>query len=328
MTIKSPRGSTENIRQEDKTKTDNAYENVKGSGSNFEALKESVSSNDHQPLSVSSNTRPSVGQQSPSWNSLIVPRAHDWTDGTALVDSESKEAQYVVAHEEDLGSKSGQGPNCVAVIATPARNTSSYNDGRKAANGEDASKAAVGDILAVVRSTNKCLSGFTIYTMEPNFEGQEATTMEDVAVLNGQAVYKYGRLRQSALGGTYTFRKTTGPGRKDHTQPMKARNGKVSCALLLCGFPFLCSKWNMEFVGTTGTEKGNSHTRCIRSQRDESLDIAPGQDPLVAVCLAYAVDRLTNPCHSTECQNAGIICTAGVLGGVLGALGVAIIRSS
>ncbi len=60
---------------------------------------------------------------------------------------------------------------------------------------------------------------------------------------------------------------------------------------------------------------GPTNPAIIRDQADNTLEVAPGENLLEAICISYAVDRLTNPCTK---ETIGLGVALGTLAGVGG----------
>eukprot|EP00978_Attheya_sp_CCMP212_P027494 scaffold92094_cov55-Attheya_sp.AAC.2 len=75
--------------------------------------------------------------------------------------------------------------------------------------------------------------------------------------------------------------------------------------------PSCCPRWKLEFY-----KPGHRDRKVIiRDEGDNTVTVEPWQSPLLAVCMAYAMDRLTNRC-TNEVANAacGVVYVAVAVG--------------
>jgi hypothetical protein len=133
---------------------------------------------------------------------------------------------------------------------------------------------------------------FYINSVSPNYEDQPSSssfTFNHPGGVSSQIEFTYprSRLTQSTFGKNYTLYV-----KKTETMPVEvvltATNGNIRAMLLFTAMLCSCKGFKLEFY-----EPGQSHPAILRNQKDDSITVAPGQSPLMGVCLAYAVDRLT-----------------------------------
>ena len=207
-------------------------------------------------------------QATSPWTLLSVPFADQWQQGTVIMDDQNR-AHFIIAEHVDDAERSR---NTMAAIAQATC----------VGKGDDYS-FGVGQTLAVVTQERKAMTPtFRIFTAHPSYPGQVHDHDN-----RGAPMHFYGILEQSSTGGTFTFSRAVAEGEKKIT--LRATSFGVSISKLFRFHPFLGSKWNFTFRKPGGREK-----RLLRNQHDENLLIAPGQDPLIALCIAYACDRLTH----------------------------------
>jgi hypothetical protein len=72
---------------------------------------------------------------------------------------------------------------------------------------------------------------------------------------------------------------------------MNASNGRIRLAFFQCMLPFLCPRWILKFYNVDDQKT----PAIIRDMGDNTLAVAPGENLLEAICISYAVDRLTDP---------------------------------
>jgi len=154
---------------------------------------------------------------------------------------------------------------------------------------------------------------YYIFTAFPNFVDEPATMQSEQTEW-----YLLGTVRQSVLGKNYVCKHCTVGNEFETT--MRAKNGNIRCALLPCMLPFICPRWNLKFYNVNDPM---DHPAIVRDQRENTLAVAPGNNVLEAVCISYAVDRLTNPC-TRETVGLGVL--YGVVGGVAGSFAASLMH--
>ena len=163
----------------------------------------------------------------------------------------------------------------------------------------------MGKKLAVVTSDNSCIwAKFAIWTCDP------VSTKEDTL---GYNMYPYGKLvrggRTGLLDSRFTFKRyiaAPSPTRK------KEKTGKTEKMLvgaqpkiciaetLLCMIPLCCgATWTINLKDVKSRK-----LVLTRNQREQTLEMAPVLNPVVGVCLAFGLDRLSNPLESGELEKA------------------------
>jgi hypothetical protein len=157
----------------------------------------------------------------------------------------------------------------------------------------------------VFRGIYRFRENYDIYTAYPNYSSQPMTRLDDMGW------YALGTLRQSMFGKNYVYKRVHQQGIKFKTV-MKASNGRIRWAMLPCMIPFICPRWHLKFYNVDDQK----NPTIIRNQGDNTLTVGPDENLLEAICISYAVDRLTNPCTK---EVAGIVAC-----GLLVALGVAL----
>jgi len=249
---------------------------------------------------------PDASESEPSRTILSVPQAHMWEEGMIFADSTGKD-RLEVAYEGDMGvGKTYGDANCIAVIAQPSPNDIKGENSR---------------VVAVVRSKNGCSgSAYEILTCFPAYVGQKAEP-DSCRIPHSYctrkhyerpALYLYGKLKQGPFGRAYNFKRCTENGKKELI--LRATNTFICLSFFACALPFLCAKWHVHFY-----QKDQQHHRSeddealiIRDQRERTVTVAAGENLVLATCLAYAFDRLTNICSSSSERQ---MLTGAVMGG-------------
>jgi hypothetical protein len=164
-------------------------------------------------------------------------------------------------------------------------------------------------VAYVRKGIEVCRETYDMYTAYPNYSRQPITRRWEGA--EGKNFYLLGTLRQSMFGKNYVYKRVHQQGIKFKTV-MKASNGRIRWAMLPCMIPFICPRWHLKFYNVDDQK----NPTIIRNQGDNTLTVGPDENLLEAICISYAVDRLTNPCTK---EVAGIVAC-----GLLVALGVAL----
>ena len=146
------------------------------------------------------------------------------------------------------------------------------------------------EVIAVVRREmdfRHLKDGFTIYTLTPNWTGQSAMIFHPIKNERGFEIFSLARFEQSPLGKDYTLKSS-----KDDAIILKAENPNIRLTLLCCPLALFCGcchAWQLEFF-----RAGQGSCSVLdRDQQAMTVTVAPGESLLMAVCMAYAVDRLT-----------------------------------
>jgi hypothetical protein len=197
---------------------------------------------------------------------LCVPLAEMWREGTTIADDRGIIA-YKVLHHEVLGRTKGGDPIFQAIIG----------------NDRD-------EVIAVIRremDLRHLKDGFTIYSLTPNWTGQSATVIHHREKESGFEMFALARFEQSPLGRDYTLTSS-----QDGKIMLSAENQNIRLTFLCCPCFILCGcckAWQLEFfkVGQ------GSCSVIVRDQQPMTLTVSPGESLLLAVCIAYAVDRVT-----------------------------------
>jgi hypothetical protein len=72
---------------------------------------------------------------------------------------------------------------------------------------------------------------------------------------------------------------------------LKAKNGNIRFADLLLPCLLCCHAWRLEFY-----KPGHSEDKVLmRDQGEGIVTVAPGESPLMAICVAYAIDKFLTP---------------------------------
>jgi hypothetical protein len=210
---------------------------------------------------------------------LKVDRAYNWGPGTTIHDDRDN-ALFEVALQGFAGVNGAGVVYEALIIEAETRKPVAYI--RK--GGE------------VFRET------FHIHTAYPNYSGQSTACNG-----HGTDFYVLGTLRQSMFGKNYVYKRCL-QGNAFKTV-MKASNGRNRCALIPCMIPFMCPRWHLKFYNVDDP----TNPAIIRDQADNTLEVAPGENLLEAICISYAVDRLTNPCTKETIGLAVAISTLAVV---------------
>jgi hypothetical protein len=197
---------------------------------------------------------------------LYVPLAEMWREGMTIADDRGN-ITYKVLHNELLGRTKAGDPILQATIG----------------NERD-------EVIAVIRremDLRHLTDGFTIYSMTPNWTGQSATVIRHLEKESGFEMFALARFEQSPLGKDYTLKAS-----QDGKIMLSAENQSIRLTFLCCPCFILCGcfkAWQLEFfkVGQ------GSCSVVVRDQQPMTLTVSPGESLLLAVCIAYAVDRVT-----------------------------------
>ena len=95
-------------------------------------------------------------------------------------------------------------------------------------------------------------------------------------------------LRQSPLGGAYTLK-------DENDQVILFASNQAVPPTLLCCAPCLvagCCNFTIAYTDDPQKPGGGRNVLIERNQTDETIRVAAGQSPLLAICVAYATDRL------------------------------------
>jgi hypothetical protein len=232
--------------------------------------KEPMQREDYDPLEPAL----AQGREDPCWGPTTkkhvydVPLADHWQAmvGTDIKDG-SSEMVFRILGEERIGRlKTGDPIFRVTVGATDNR------------------------VLAVIQREMKNLSDrYVIYGLTAN--GHEPIPYNDMD--SGQKrfdMYPVVEIVQSVLGKNYTIKS---PG-NDGEILFKATNGNIRAALICCGPCLLVGVIPFKFA----FHKRGQDPKEVALYRDQSaqvLEVTAGTSPLLGICMAYAVDRLTRP---------------------------------
>jgi hypothetical protein len=218
---------------------------------------------------------------------LKVARAYNWGPGTRIYDDRDNALFEVIA--QGCAGMNGAGPVYEAVITEiNTREPVAY----------------VRKGMEVFRET------YHIYTAYPNYDSQPITRRwEGAEGAEGRDFYALGTLRQSMFGKNYVYKRCRQG--FNFERAMNASNGRIRCAAVPCMIPFLCPRWHLKFYNVDD----QNNPAIIRDQRDNTLTVALGENLLEAICISYAVDRLTNPC-TKEVVGMGV--ALGLAGGLAG----------
>jgi hypothetical protein len=200
---------------------------------------------------------------------LKVDRAYNWGPGTEMYDDRDN-AIFGVVFQGCAGVSGGVPIYEAMIMEIETRQPVAY----------------VRKGIEVFRET------YHIYTAYPNYSSQPITRLDDMSW------YALGTLRQSMFGKNYAYKICHG---LEFKTAMNASNGRIRWALLLCMIPFMCPRWHLKFYNV-GDQKNPA---IIRNQGDNTLTVAPDENLLEAICISYAVDRLTNPCTKEAWGRSG-----------------------
>jgi hypothetical protein len=227
---------------------------------------------DHDPL-LETSVLPEM-RNDPCWGPTakkrvyVVPLAEYWKSlvGTDIKDG-SNDMVFRIHREERIGRFKTKDPIFrVTVGATDNR------------------------ILAVIQREMKNLKDrYVVYGLTSN--GHDPVPYHDVK--NGQKrfdMYPVVEIVQSVLGGEYVIKS---PG-NDGEILFKATHGNIRTALICCGPCVLLGAIPFKFeFHKRGQEP--KEVVLFRDQKAQVMEVAAGTSPLLGICMAYAVDRLTCP---------------------------------
>jgi hypothetical protein len=127
---------------------------------------------------------------------------------------------------------------------------------------------------------------FMFYSVRPEWPGHQASTKHSNEPTAYQ-MYPFASLEQSSLGKNYRLYSC-----KDHELLMEASNPKLRFALLccMCCMALGAFRWKLAFH-----KPRHEKTLVLRNQTTDEVTVEPGTSPLLAVCMSYALDRLTIP---------------------------------
>jgi hypothetical protein len=196
---------------------------------------------------------------------LHIPASHAWPVGTEIKDDKGQ-VIFKIIREQVVGSNLVIGPIYQVIIGD-----------------------AGGNMIAVVQRCEKPDSCgkdyFSIYALD----GPPTSTPTDqkgtTPVLDVQGHFK-AKIQQSVLGKKYKLYDD------NDDVLLKAKNGNIRCALFFLPCLFCNPSWRLEFY-----KPGHSEDKVlVRDQGEGILTVAPGgQSPLMAICVAYAIDKFLTP---------------------------------
>jgi hypothetical protein len=132
---------------------------------------------------------------------------------------------------------------------------------------------------------------FVFYSVTPTWPGQPARKKDRIARCD---LYPFASLEASPLGRNYRLYAC-----KDHELLLKASNPNIRCTRLCCAlcctlcclYGWLPWQWKLTF-----RKPGNRKDAVILwNQMTAQVTVTAGTSPLLAVCMSYALDRLTTP---------------------------------
>lgn len=195
---------------------------------------------------------------------LQVPLPDCWSPGLRITDAETNQVVYKVLEHERMGRTRGGDPLFLVLIG----------------NEHDQAAAVVLREIDYLHMKDQ----YVIFSVTPNYEGQ--------VPFKGKYfdMYQLATLEQSPLGNTYQL--VSYENRRKVL--LRATNPGICWTLLCCTMCFLsgCFKWELAFYEPGAGPRDKS---VVRHQQKERVTVEPGASPLLAVCLAYALDRLTIP---------------------------------
>jgi hypothetical protein len=204
--------------------------------------------------------------RTPSHKLLKVAQACNWGPGTTIYDDRDN-AIFEVVFQRSV-ARAGMGgldPIYEAVIM------------------EIETREPVGYVRRVIEGSS---DSYHVDMAYPIHSSQPITLKSE-----GGDFYALGILTQSMFGKNYVYKRWCDQELKFKTA-MNASNGRIRFAFLcLCMLPFMCPRWLLKFYNVDDQK----NPAIIRDQGDNTLTVAPGENLLEAICISYAVDRLTNP---------------------------------
>ncbi|KAL7566781.1 hypothetical protein ACA910_019375 [Epithemia clementina (nom. ined.)] len=209
---------------------------------------------------------------------LLVPLASEWHDGLIIRDHGTLVAKVLC--EERMGRlKSG---NPVFRVSF-----SDEND----------------QIMAVVtrKLDTNGQDSYEISSVYPTYPDQQSEPYvymhkdpkdHNIQKVVTTQVYPYVKLVQSTLGGVHTVKSC----QDDKIVIMKAKNRDIKFMVICCPVALIRSPYFWTFAFHRG--RPTREPAILRDQESQQLHVKAGESMLLAVCVSYAVDRMT----STMCM--------------------------
>lgn len=207
---------------------------------------------------------------------LIVPLAREWREGMIIRDHGAFVAK-VLCHER-LGRLKSGNPVLRVTLADE-------ND----------------DITAVVtRTMAHGLDVYEISSAKPNFPGQvplpyiymykDLHDRNHKLSVRTSCVYPFAQLCRTRLGGVHTLKLS----QDDKKVIMQSKNRTINWMVLCCPFALILSPYVWMFAFYRGGRRPRRKEPVIvRDQDSRQLQIQAGESMLLAICVSYAVDRMT-----------------------------------
>lgn len=194
---------------------------------------------------------------------LRIPNADKWRDGMVFMDEKGGFIAKVLKHEK-VGHLASGDPRFRVTLGNEQN-----------------------EVIAVVtRKIENMEDIYMIFSLEPNWVGQEPVPyMSKDSKTKTFDMYAVASLYQGTFGGDYTLKSS-----QNNKVLMKASNSNITWTLICCPCAIMCGgcKWELAFYKPHGGEPA-----LVRDQGAQLLGVAAGENPLLGVCIAYAVDRQT-----------------------------------
>lgn len=228
--------------------------------------------------SLSKGVTPTVGGVLPATTvtTLSLVKANQWRAGYEIQDLAGN-TSFVVASEGVIGyqqSFAGE-PIFAAVIKAPGTTVIT---------------------AVVVRNQTQVSDCFEIYTITANYDGQKSTGYERITselraslAASTTPLYLCSKLSISCTGRTLTYYRCQSENESD-VVTFKAKVFPLLIVILSCGLGALCATRKVKFY-EPGQRKKN--VPAILCRKKGIVEVAEGLPLFEAVCIAYALDRLT-----------------------------------
>mmetsp|Transcript_7372 Transcript_7372/g.13984 ORF Transcript_7372/g.13984 Transcript_7372/m.13984 type:complete len:286 (+) Transcript_7372:1721-2578(+) len=202
------------------------------------------------------------------WRNLIVPRANEWKENDEILDGSGSPIIKIIQHKKFA---TPSGPGYSASIGIPDSDT----------------------VLAYVERSQQPSSNdnFHIITIAVHFKKKQHEQ---------QVQHIYGKLTQGVFGREYIYSRRSDDG-DEYIPIMKATNAGVTLSVFPGLFlPFLCKKYTFKFYSIQHPER----LLFTRNQKERFVEFGSKISTTEAVCLAFAIDRMTNPCNCESFQSS------------------------
>jgi hypothetical protein len=205
------------------------------------------------------------------WKNLIVPRAHEWKVNDEIFNGSGSPVIKIIQHKKFA---TPSGPGYSASIGIPGSDTA---------------------LAYVERSQQPSFKDhFHLITIAVHVNKTTNHQQEQ------QVHHIYGKLTQGVFGREYVYSRRSEDG-DDYIPIMKAKNAGVALSVFPGLFlPFLCKKYTFKFYSVKHPER----LLFTRNQNERFVEFGSKISTTEAVCLAFAIDRMTNPCNCETLQSS------------------------